>query len=167
MGLDITAYGKLTPAPDAELDDQGYPMDGETIWRASGVSETNNQWPGRAEGLSDRATYKIGESFGFRAGSYGGYNNFRAALAQLAGMPQPKLIWDSPTPVHGPFVELINFSDCEGVIGPVVATKLASDFAEHEAAILAKAPDAYFRQRYRDWRKAFEMASDNGAVEFH
>lgn len=39
--------------------------------------------------------------------------------------------------------------------------------ADHEEAILAKAPDDYFREKYRAWRAVFEWASDNGAVDFH
>lgn len=169
MGLDITAYRQLVPAPGAELED-GYPVDYEHFWRARGLDVVEKHWPRRSEGLVNDTTYSFADSFGFRAGSYGGYNRWRETLTQLASLPTPNQIWEAAEKgmiFVGPFAELINFSDCEGTIGPIVATKLAKDFAEREAAISAKAPDDYFREKYRAWRKAFEMAADNGAVDFH
>jgi len=81
-------------------------------------------------------------------------------------------IWADAT-TKGPFVELINFSDCEGEIGPIVAAKLAKDFAEHQEKARTYVPlhndpdepDWWFNL-YKDWRKAFEMASDGGSVCF-
>ena len=69
-----------------------------------------------------------------------------------------------------PFVELINFSDCEGVIGPKVAAKLAKDFADYEdraSAFAAKFKDDFFLALYREWRRAFEWAADGGMVHFN
>ena len=61
---------------------------------------------------------------------------------------------------------MINFSDCEGVIGPKTSAKLAKDFAEFQAQADAH-PDDWFRDLYTTWRRAFELASDDGAVGFH
>ena len=68
-----------------------------------------------------------------------------------------------------PFFELIHFSDCEGIIGPKISAKLAKDFADNQAkADVYRVDEAsWFREKYSDWRRAFEMAADNGAVEFH
>lgn len=171
MGLDITAYTKLTPAPDAELKD-GYPVDYEHFWHASeGVLKwTEENWAGHTAGIESGATYKIGDSFGFRAGSYSGYGQFRRWLAGAMGWPSIETLWGQDN-VSGPFVELLHFADNEGVIGPVVAAKLAKDFADNEERIVAIAEQdgsegAYYLQKYREWRKAFELASDGGAVEF-
>ena len=65
-----------------------------------------------------------------------------------------------------PFVELIDFSDCDGFIGPKTAAKLAQDFAEHRAKIPVGA-DPRFVEKYNKWAEAFVLAAGNGAVKFH
>jgi hypothetical protein len=158
MGLDITAYSRLKPAPDAEVNEDGYPVN----WGDFVQIRENPDFPGRAKGLTNRAIYKVGESFGFRAGSYSGYNEWRSQLADLTGKPEATYRLDS----KGPFAELICFSDCEGVIGPEVSKKLAKDFADWEDRA-RKSGDEYFFSKYQEWKRAFEMASQNGAVDFH
>jgi hypothetical protein len=64
-----------------------------------------------------------------------------------------------------PFYELINFSDCEGIIGPEVSTKLYNDFVKFE--VVAKNEEEYFYRKYKDWMKAFKVASNKGVVSFH
>lgn len=160
MGLDITTYRKLEKQPVPE--DR---HDTVLFW-----ARENTDFPGRIEGVEHGAFYSFAEEFRFRAGSYSGYNVWREQLAELAGYPQVGAhkpystgAWESTS---GPFWELINFADNEGVIGPVVAKKLARDFAEHQSKADAH-PDQYFRVKYSEWRRAFEMAADGGAVDFH
>ena len=165
MGLDITAYRGLTKIDNAEMED-GQPKNWETdvmFW------SNYPEFPGRSEGVDTNGTvYNFADKFGFRAGSYSGYNNWRELLAEFAGYDGARQVWDGKT---GPFSELINFADNEGTIGPVVSAKLARDFAEfQERADAFTAPEDwgnYWHQKYNDWRKAFEMAADNGAVAFH
>lgn len=57
-------------------------------------------------------------------------------------------------------------SDCEGVIGPEVSAKLVKDFADFDERAKTRG-GKYFYALYCDWRKAFEMAADGGAVSFH
>lgn len=85
--------------------------------------------------------------------------NWRA----LAGHDNAEAVWNGKANGEA-FVELINFSDCEGVIGAEVAKKLAADFAAYQD----KAGDkGDFARVYASWRKAFELAADGGAVCFH
>ena len=174
MGLDITAYRKLTPANGNEAFDETGELKYEDGWIQLCK---NHDFPGSADDIQDRHAYKAEDSDGFHAGGYGGYNNFREQLAELAGYPQTEYekygkkwpsfaatVWNDPKP--GPFVELINFSDCEGVIGCAASAKLAKDFADFQAKADAH-EDERFRQKYAEWRKAFDMASDGGAVRFH
>jgi hypothetical protein len=171
MGLDITWYRGLSKAAENEgRDASGYPLDGfASFYR-------NPDFPGRADDISDEAVYRYEEVDGFRAGSYGGYNDWREELAKLAGylpvshsrfgsveMRHDAAVWRAE---GGPFFELIHFSDCEGVIGAAVSAKLAADFAEHQPKADAH-PDDYFRERYAKWRRAFEKAADRGCVNFH
>lgn len=179
MGLDITAHKQLSKI-DCVFDASGNPIHPETreALDFAFLASVNYDFPGRNGSIEDGTYYNAGDSFGFRAGSYGGYNAWRDELAKLAGYPAKPVdryntgsvqqrhdqgAWNADS---GPFWELINFSDCEGVIGAEVSAKLAKDFAEYQSAVDAH-DDEYFRARYNEWRKAFEMASDNGAVDFH
>jgi hypothetical protein len=172
MGLDITAYSKLTPAPNAEYDpvEDGLPMDSADFWLAhrETIMWTEEQWPGRTTGVEPGMVYATGERLTFSAGSYGGYGQWRTWLATVAGFQSPQDVWEANNPT-GPFVELIDFADNEGVIGPVVAAKLAKDFADYEGAACKAVEDNdnnWNIERYRMWRRAFELAANQGAVEF-
>jgi hypothetical protein len=158
MGLDITAYKNLTKVHTVTED--------EDVWSEGLTTLYNNKdFPNRFEGVEEGVAYSCEERFGFCAGSYSGYSHWRELLAKLAGYNGANEEDDKP------FFELINFSDCEGTIGPVVSAKLAKDFADHqaeaEADVMEEDEWGYFKQCYADWRKAFEMAADNGAVSFH
>lgn len=171
MGLDITAYSELKKAECGNaFDEFGDIADGFVQFYV------NTDFPSRADDVIDNVAYEYGEEVSFRAGSYGGYNAWRDKLAEMAGYQQgayeeygrtrksfAATVWNNPIP--GPFMELINFSDCEGVIGTKVSKKLAGDFAEYQADADAH-PDADFRDKYAEWRSAFEFASNKGAVKF-
>lgn len=160
MGLDITAYRNLQPA-DPE---QAFDENGDMVWDGNYTQVyVNDNFLGRHEPLQDRMAYTHEDSFSFRAGSYSGYNAWRNELAVLAGFKSDRDAWDA---TEGPFWELICFSDCEGTIGSIVSKKLAQDFADYqEKADLVD--DEWFKSKYAEWRAAFEMAADNGAVDFH
>jgi hypothetical protein len=165
MGLDITAYRKLAKTDAALLDSGGYPVDYMKFWSAREVASTEKEFPGTTAGVEAEAIYSFEERMDFRAGSYGGYNDWRDRLARVAGHESAKAAWDNPPPDGSPFIELISFFDSEGIIGPVVAAKLAKDFADHRST--AESVGSYFFDRYCLWQKAFEMAADGGAVNFH
>lgn len=163
MGLDISAYRRI----------KADPMATEDSWQTHARIYVNPDFPTRADGITE-GWYSYAESTGFRAGSYSGYGEWRDLLAKLAGYPATREgsrhshsagAWKAE---GGPFWELINFSDCDGVIGPVTSWKLAADFAEWDERAKAFAETRqWFYELYRSWREAFEMAADSGAVEFH
>lgn len=178
MGLDITAYRQLKKI-DCVFDEDGEPIDPTTrepLEECYLRAWVNPDFPGRADDIEDKGVYLSEDSFGFRAGSYGGYNHWRRTLAELAGYPAAPFTRFGTTEMRhdagawaadsGPFWELINFSDCEGVIGATASAKLAADFAAHQDKADAHA-DERFRAKYAEFRQAFEMAADGGAVEFH
>jgi hypothetical protein len=174
MGLDITAYSKLTKAVDIQLDEDGEPS--REDWETHTKAWINPDWPERGLGLEHNAWYTYGDEFGFRAGSYSGYTDWREELAKLAGYPATETesasfgsrslhsaaCWGGAS---GPFSELIDFSDCEGTLGPVVSKKLLEDFVTFELA--AHAIGGRFFERYAEWKQAFELAADGGMVCFH
>ena len=169
-GLDVTAYTQLSIVASPKLTTDGEPVSPNEFVLSAGP------FPERFSGLSDGKVYTAPGSFEFRAGSYSGYNNWRNELAKLAGY--------APTPVdiggmtrtrydatawklrQGPFWELINFSDSEGVIGPDVCKKVYQDFVAYDDAASRHA-DPGFRELYADWEKAFRLCADQGAIVFH
>lgn len=182
MGLDISAYRRVTKL-DVNFDECGEAIDkitGELVDYDVRVF-ANPHFPGREEGVEDGATYTAQDGMSFRTG-YGAHGAWREDLATLAGYPATTVDrgYGSVSEMHsggawssesGPFWELINFSDCEGTIGPVVSAKLAKDFAEWDERAKQydqdNALDGYFYKRFQEWRQAFDMAADGGLVDFH
>lgn len=157
MGLDIIAYRKLQKVENPILDEEGYPVNYETEWKPGPSMEwAEKHFPGRADGVDADSVYTWDDEYCFRAGSYSGYNMWRDLLAEFSD--------------GSDFRELINFPDNEGVIGPVVSKKLYNDFkTNHEKAIQYSTnleDGEYWLHRYNHWMKAFQYASENGAVIF-
>ena len=176
MGLDITAYENVElKAADLEkqvaweLVDNLYGQGIRTIsiWDTMAFSERAAPLVVPDNGVN---VYVVsGETFDFHAGSYSGHGRFRRWLCTLAGIAAPEEQWAHPDKYAPlPFHELVNFSDCEGVIGSVACAELAKDFAAYQKQADAyNGGDAEYWQRvYSDWRKAFELAQHGGVVSF-
>lgn len=156
MGLDITAYGEV---------------DFRTRWDGVGEEpEDYNNWvhvyanpdfPERTPGIQTGHYWAAGTvARSFRAGSYSGYGRWRADLkewAETLWTPTEQLAQDRLYP----FYELINFSDCEGVLGPEVCAVLAQDFERPHP--MTWGPNGL----YNDWAQAFKLAANTGCVCFH
>ena len=73
---------------------------------------------------------------------------------------------------YGPFYKLMNFSDCEGVIGQETAEKLYRDFIRYKKAYreyVEKFSDdpEWFKYIYDKWTEALLYADvDQGAIVF-
>ena len=176
MGLDITAYERLELKAQDLDDEKAYDLVDE-LWDAGTQTITlhhsedyiERSAPLVAPSAKGLITVYVcsGEELDFRAGSYGGHNAFREWLCRLASIPEPRTQWAAPEKYAGlPFFELVNFSDCEGVIGADAAAELAKDFAVYQAQANA-ANDEWFTPLYAKWRRAFEIASKGGCVQFH
>jgi len=168
MGLDILAFEHVTLTPKHEREDEegNYCGDKDNhhhIYSEAGFQEQlGSLLPGRCYKAS-------GKEMHFRAGSYGGYNEWREALAHDALGVAPQRVWSEPSTWSiCPFYELINFSDCEGTIGPEVARKLAQDFRLQRETVRARLAERgeWYAERYDLWQKAFELASGDGMVVF-
>ena len=190
MGLDITAVSEIRPIDLPEgmekWTDEYYDWEsskGYSLWTPHNMPS----FPRHAEGLPDSELVDTdGESYSFRAGSYSGYGEWRNDLALAAGHEEgSEGVWakadDGVT--GGPFEELINFPDNEGVIGPVISQKLYDDFVNYEKEVnktidwwyLKMVPEKeydgddikWFKIKYNDWKHAFDIARNNGMVIFH
>jgi len=183
MGLDITAYSRLKHVgkhkKDPELNEgepgglddycyyedhvEAYAYDGfPQSFRGIPVIGTKLVGHGEREFLQGGCYSVTPETVThrFHAGSYGGYNLWRADLQDQFN-PQR----DSA----GPFYELIWFADNEGSIGPEAAADLLADFREHAERYKPGEGEyeSYFTAKYANWTRAFELAADSGLVHFH
>ncbi len=179
MGLDISAYSRIEKI-DCVLNEHGEPVDPSSKEPLDYDSYTqlfvNNDFPGRADEIEHKGVYSFDDAGGLSAGPYSAYNRWRDDLAKMVGWPKGEYeqygrIWESHcvacwNGAEGAFSELINFSDCEGVIGAKIAKKLADDFEAHQSRA-DEHPDPSFRKKYAEFRAAFELASDAGCVQFH
>lgn len=117
----------------------------------------------QADGLED-GCYSVRETMQRRVqASYSGYNRFREWLCGSVLAVTTRAVWNDPGKFKGrPFVELINFSDCEGVIGPLTSAKLAQDFDQFPAL-----RNHYeYGETYQKFAAMFAFAADSGAVHF-
>jgi hypothetical protein len=180
MGLDIHAASHLRysrPVPDHDEFDR---LDREANSQGKCLNEVyfllfpnDDDWEEHLAGMKP-GVYEYTpatEQHDFRAGSYSGYNLWRDQLSQFAlGVPA-SVVWHAPEQFAGrPFVELINFTDCDGRIGTQLAGKLAADFRTHAdsaAKYAATAEDGEgFLENYHDFAHAFELAARDGALRF-
>jgi hypothetical protein len=163
MGLGVSAWSKLVAAPGVASRVEYDHPDGYVEFRDE-LEWTEQNWWGRTGGLKP-GVYTYATHYNFGVG-YSWYGGWREWLCRSAGHGDPQRVWDEEV-LQGPFIELINFADNQGVIAGPVAVKLAKDFAEHEAKIIAAAPkDSGYAEAYGQWWKAFELAADGGAVRY-
>lgn len=164
MGLDITAYSRLTAVGKhvedwCEEDDHVHAFSYDSFPQSfRGIPILGTDYFPDGSAFLEGGCYAVTdntETHGFRAGSYGGYNVWRANLQEQ---------FNPDRHPDGPFYELIWFADSEGTIGPEAARDLLADFQE-----LAD-PDvvpAGWPNRFSDWTRAFELAAADGLVRFH
>jgi len=153
MGLDITVYKGARPCTAQTLSritasDAPYEEAAEC---EAQLLYLNPSFPGHGADMT-AAAYHFESSWGFCAGSYGGYGQWRQGLAAM-GKPG--------------FGKLINFSDCEGIIGTTVCAELAVAFDAHATAATYHEGE-WWQAKYDTWRRAFREAADTGGwVDFH
>lgn len=161
MGLDITAYGRLVKISEEEIEFGNY---GLPINERIKSFFSNPEFPYHISGINPNDFYICkGEKFGFRAGSYAGFNEWKNQLAQLGGYLNRQDVWNRKK--MGPFVELINFSDSDGTIGYMIASKLAKDFKSYEGKAKENLTP-FFYANYQNWKKCCEIAAKGGAISF-
>ena len=178
MGLDISYYSNVVKSKHQEESDDYDLYDINDLFTYNpyfkyqlGSLENNTWYSKTVSSVSD----------GFCAGSYSSYNYWRNDLAIMSGYGSAENVFNSwlkneryikLLKLNGseikmkPFYELINFSDAEGTIGPEVSAKLYQDFVDFDESA-KKYSDKYFYKKYCEWKEAFRVASDNGAVNFH
>ncbi len=149
MGLDI-GYGVIKQIDKKEDIDVHYENGDFVILNNSGFIY-------QLGSLKQNSVYEYCGNGSFRAGSYSGYNSFRKELLALVSSENIEDYWKNNSTFieyryidmnrekklnnileNGnskikitPFLELIYFSDCEGLIGPEICEKLYKDFIKY------------------------------------
>lgn len=190
MGLDITAYSRLRRVGHHVYEPSDPWCGNEDHVRAYAYDTFPRSFAGipmlDAMHGSDGTEFLYGgcyaitpetETHEFRAGSYGGYGNWRRDLARQFnpsgtedGGPFGGRIPLEPDP-EKPFYELIWFADNEGTIGPEAAANLLADFRAHASDYQPDGPRSmdfnYMVSKYNDWTRACELATVGGLISFH
>jgi len=96
-------------------------------------------------------------TFGFRAGSYGGYGNWRSRLREK---------YNPDLKETEPFFELIWFADNEGTIGSLAAQNLLADFEAYGPDAELGSADP-FGGPFDAFHKACRLAAADGLISFH
>ena len=111
----------------------------------------------------------------FRVGPYSFYNRFRETIARCMHGVEPVEIWDSVEDYKDKsFIELIDFSHCDGRLGGEVCEKLYEDFAESRSKFKEYIDTQGWDEEkiedylsvYEDFMKAFEIGREEGVVIF-
>ena len=163
MGLDIIAYSKLKKNEylSTMSEEDREDLDINCLIMSPVLTEIDEAFPGRAEPLKYNGDiYTCGSYKEYGIGSYGTYGWFRRALETFSED-------------RDCFNELIDFSDCEGVIGSVVSEKLYEDFSSNAESFEQWVYQKYsvvecelLLRMYYKFEYAFGIAKDGGAVEF-
>jgi hypothetical protein len=175
MGLDITVYTKVVPFDESkilrthsgEVDyDWTYDNEVHKVFCYDGFEQSLRPL------VLDTWVQSVGDSWGFRAGSYSGYSHFRDHLAAVALGVQSHEVWSDPDLYRDkPFFELLNFADNEGTIGGEACKDLLADFEAFEVSAFASfalLPDSdWLLEKYDTWTKAVRDAAPHGMIDFH
>lgn len=174
MGLDITAVSSVvecvSDAWDEFEDDDSLGYDD-----VLGLFQ-HPDFKAQADGIANGIYSVEGVRFGFRAGSYGGYSRFRNLLSDCVHGVAVEEIWSEPGKWKTKaFFSILNFSDCDGFIGPQTSKELHEDFKKHRDAFHEYCQDAsnaasdYTVEVYDNFMRAFAIASElgKGIVSFH
>lgn len=187
MGLDISAYSNIKRSEVQDPED----YDSIRIWHNPNFPDHCELEEGSYEETADTRGH------GFRAGSYSEHNLFRNILAQCTLGVKTDTIWEAEDIyMNQPFFNLLNFSDCGGIIGPDYSATLFEDFRDNRERFirnlkqeidftketenpLAVEPEfilddfnlsfmdiEYYIELYDHWTLAFELAKDGGIVQF-
>ena len=172
MGLDICAYSNIMKQPEPEVQKVVGKLLASLGEEILEVSEVTDRCHDLEEGVYLDTFDTVQHHF--RAGSYSGYNGFRNRLSKALLGVEASAVWEDPATFEGrPGYEMIDFSDCEGVISSSVADKLRQDlienrdvFKEHLTEVFGQHLDEieWDMGVYDNFIYAFELASENGIV---
>lgn len=186
MGVSINAYGKAEHVESVYYDRYGDValVDGKAYhWQTDPRSFhitfiAHGSWVPRLDGLIEGETYSVTDPMEILRCSYGYYNRIRDNLATALTGRNRSQLYDRegagdlfPHFKDLPGIDLIDFSDCEGTLGPQACKRihdaLTADPDIKERFIWLQAGDPIRSERIFDnFVKGFGLASKEGMVSF-
>jgi len=167
MGLDVSYYASIKFVRKLREDEEYFDRDEADMPDARHF--THVDFEKQADGLD--GIYTVEGAASFRVGSYSYYGFWRGQLANMIGEVASDIWERARGGAEGPFYDLINFADNEGVIGPKTCDKLARTFDEWRDRAQEygnnKAEERDFFATYEEFRTAFKAAAGHGCVDFH
>lgn len=164
MGPQFNVFSKLTKMKMSEvrLYEDGTPEESNVTSFYS-----NPAYPAHIAGLDTTQFYRWGgKKMKFGTSTYEEYFEFKNHLAQIAGFENLEELWGCGQPAF--FIELINFSNTEGTIGPIICRKLYNDFKDnYDIAgqyFLRLEDGKKFWVHYQNWCRSLSVARQNGAI---
>lgn len=178
MTLALVAYEKFAISNED-------PLAAELIWAFAPHPEQGHGMEGIADPQTGGVWLKgFGQSERISM-SYSHYHLVRDALAQTFLDAEPSDVWVAPELFkERPMYDLINFSDCEGVLGPMSARRLLDAFEEagedgwaafrgHYLGMAEWRNDQFLDDEeqveniYVKLRRLVQIAADTGFIAFH
>jgi hypothetical protein len=153
MGLDVYAFANAH-----RIGESGCAGDDDPTVTSILISR---DFPKHAQGLTD-GEYRFTERRHGVGLGYGRYNDWRDSLARFAGFNSASQVWKE-CPLTGDFVELINFTDCDGTIGHKLCVKLYNDFRRNAVRAESYATEEW-RTYYKDFLAIFKFAAENNGI---
>jgi hypothetical protein len=173
MGLDILAISNLrlvAPEVKAALDrlpEVSLYLHDEPALTITELSKKESHSRCKDMDSGDYYRSRESEEYDFRAGSYSSYGDFRRELSETFLNSPPEKVWLNPKSYEGqPFYELIDFSDCEGVLGTGVCAKLHKDFVDGREKFVEEVQSDWSVESYDRFTKALELAKEDGVIIF-
>jgi hypothetical protein len=184
MGLDIMAISNLEKKHKLSEEQKALPWEFQTAKKATRITIDATPYGSEHGGFNkceDMEGGKYAETdetteHHFRAGSYSGYNTFRKLLSKGVAEVDVDTLWGNEDQYKdSPMFEMINFSDCEGILGTGVCQKLYQQFVDNRVKF-----ENYLKvefgqdvntvkwemETYDNFSEAFRLGSQKGIVVY-
>lgn len=160
MGVVIRAYSSinlLDATFDKEEEEATYRNSGRFVDIDFVVPKVLPQFPGAADDIVGDGVYGYSKSTIMASMSCSGYNDWRR---EILAAHKIREFEDSD------FMELINFSDCEGAFGSATCVALANTFKRHHTWAQHPGRPFWFYPVYKSMMDGFIAAGERGMVCF-
>lgn len=156
MGLDISFYAsvKVDPNPPADTDEQR-------------IVSNNDSFAARAAPFKEGDHFTTDGTTARYSSAYSSYSRVRDILCRkILGMPAEDLWKDKVKRDEPGFAEMVNFTDCDGFMGPEACARVSAALATLPEDWIAAQED-WDQQCIRRLVAGFAVAANGGCAEYH
>jgi hypothetical protein len=173
MGLDIRAISKIELEPSDEVKairERLFTSVGDEILELEPTIRSHAEYSMHTQDMVDGVYFDTRESqecdMSF---SYGGYNDFRNRICFALNGVDAKEVWANPEVYENSLAyKVINFSDCEGIIGTTVSKEIYEQLVlgrdKYVEYVKSNPFMHYGIEHYDRFTRVFELGADEGIV---